>query len=639
MNKRLFSFDIFDTCFTRACGDYSNFLYLLANDVLGNTASDADIADFIKIRVAGVSSLRKKTNKEDFLLSDIYKQCDYSTLCSYSDEELVKMEISLEKRVLVPVVRTLELVNCCRGKGQIAYITDMHLPESFLKQLLIQHGFFQEGDYIFVSGEIGKTKRSGTLFKYVKDKIGIKYNSWHHYGDNHKADYTIPKRLGIHAHRLLYPFSYVQNEYNIRNHNVIHPTNKIIAGLCRSMAYSFPNHSRALFAADYIAPLYVPFVYHVLEHAKESGIKNLFFLARDGIIFKDIANQFNDEFPEIKTHILYVSRKSLYLPISDLSYDSILSMVGNMSGDNKTRTDNFQVEFPEEFASKTYQTKEQIALELFRDNNLLGLIRAKRDEQKKYCLQYFEQTGLAVKDYSSAIVDLGGTRKCQQSINKVLADGGYCSVYGYYLEVQTGRKKLNRKDLYDAVLFKEYYPSNPSLSYLNRMSILSEHYFSVVPEHRTSHYQIVAGKVAPVFDSMSNDIKEQYRIVYEINKDVCCRFAQFYKQLNIQKYSNQLIYSSACNISSLLSNPKKEYLAAIKGVFDQQNKYKIVPIITRISPFHLISITKYCEWEEGSLVLTYGLLFLRIYTFSKIIKDRMVGLSKTLMDYFGFLRR
>lgn len=46
----------------------------------------------------------------------------------------------------------------------------MYLPSDFLKSLLQRFGFWEEGDRIYVSGEIGLTKYSGNLFRYVQKR-------------------------------------------------------------------------------------------------------------------------------------------------------------------------------------------------------------------------------------------------------------------------------------------------------------------------------------------------------------------------------------------------------------------------------------------------------------------------------------
>ncbi|WP_455637901.1 hypothetical protein [Parabacteroides sp.] len=630
MSEKFCSFDIFDTCLIRTCGESSNVYLLLAHDVLGREASESEIADFIKIRKEGVRRAKQSTSFDEVTINEIYENCDFSSLTSISSNEILQIELSIEKKVLKPIKKTSDIIKTIRKKGcLIAFVSDMYLPSDFLKLVLEEYDIFQKGDRIYVSGELRKSKRDGTLFKYVRQNLSIQYSNWVHWGDDYIADYLKPKLLGIKAKRIVYKYTKYQKENLNADLELINKYLSITAGLSRSILYSSQdNHFlRTKFATDLIAPLYVPFVYHVLENAYGKGFTDVYFLARDAIIFQEIADEFKNIFPNIKTHILYVSRKSLYLPTLEMTKENIVRMIGNFKGLNKYKTDNFQIDFPLEFLEKENQTKEQIAEDILSSPEICNKIISKSKEQNEICLKYFKYIGLASHSGKNAIVDLGGTRKCQQSINKILIDAGFNPIFAYYLEVQDGRNKNGKYDKYDAVLFKDFYSSNKLYSFLTQAEILTEHYFSIAPLQRTSNYNLNDNKVEVVFENSENDNIEEKKIVYAINSEICRAFAKEYIKLELNKFNMSILLNSARNLSQFFSKPDRSYLKALIGIDDPQNKYVSKPIIDKITIKEILHGNYKSIWINGSIMFTFGPFLYNVYynvlSFLKKVKKQL----------------
>ena len=69
---KCYSFDIFDTCFVRACGNPLNLFDLLAYRILGDDSAESIRMDFSLIRVQGEKRARMLSNEEEVSLEDIY---------------------------------------------------------------------------------------------------------------------------------------------------------------------------------------------------------------------------------------------------------------------------------------------------------------------------------------------------------------------------------------------------------------------------------------------------------------------------------------------------------------------------------------------------------------------------------------
>lgn len=307
---KTYSFDIFDTCLIRKCGDPQNLLDILAWHAFKERVSDNTRMEFIIARrMADLNTYDNPYAK----LSDIYEALHYSHPLLKDKTELIKLEQELERLMLVPIPKMLDLINQLReNEYRIVFISDMYLPADFLANVLLEAGLMQEEDKLYVSCEVGKRKANGELFKYIQTKEHIKYRDWTHYGDNLNSDYHVPNSLGITAKRVAWGYTPYQLEWNTQNSTPKNRVAETLAGICRCLHYTLPNSSHKDFLLDLAAPLFVSFTYRVLRQAESDGIKRLYFCARDTGTIYHVAHRLQSLFPQIEIKYLYISRDALY---------------------------------------------------------------------------------------------------------------------------------------------------------------------------------------------------------------------------------------------------------------------------------------------------------------------------------------
>ena len=110
MNNSIYSYDIFDTCLVRACGEPSHVWDILAHKILGESADFAQIADFVLIRRSAEGKAREELishEKEDVTIEDIYTYCDFSSLTDISKHDIMEEEMAVEEKMLIPVYSVL----------------------------------------------------------------------------------------------------------------------------------------------------------------------------------------------------------------------------------------------------------------------------------------------------------------------------------------------------------------------------------------------------------------------------------------------------------------------------------------------------------------------------------------------------
>lgn len=603
---KTYSFDIFDTCFVRSCGNPHNVFDLLAYRILRDS-SESLRADFALIRTEEEKNARILSGQEEITLADIYASCDFSGLTNIPNIEISKTEMEIEREQLVPVYTVRRQIEELHRKGCVVYyISDMYLPQNFLQELLVEYGFWQEGDKLYVSSTYGKTKHTGNLYKHIAAENGLRFKDWYHWGDNRHSDYRIPRRMGIKASLIHHAYSVYERFLVRQDYFPGFFVNQHLAGLSRAVRLAFPDEPRYAFAADLIAPLYVAFVYHVLRDAVSRGIRSLFFLARDGYILYRIAKELEGEFPGLRMKYLYVSRSSLYLPgLPAITPDSLSSLRKTMFG----FTDETELDILGNFiSSETWHEVECVIRsggrkgeELFANPEVLAILSRYRDTQRDLILRYFIQEGLADPVHKTAVVDIRGTRSCQQAINAILRQGGFRPAEGYYLEVVDERKPIQEAGDYHALYYAERMRLSSSLRYISdELGSILEQYFSVSPHKRTIAYLEDDGRVRPVFE---NGEKEgDTRDLMTCHEETVALFTHLFMRNYLYLHLPATLTLATQSLAYFSQRPVYSYLKALRAIRVNSKKGHYAYIIKRLSPMELKRHT--VNWRRGSVYFT-----------------------------------
>ena len=606
----IYSYDIFDTCLCRTCGRQDIVFEQLAYTILGEQATQSAILDFISIRRRGEQAARKlisKTEIEDVSIEDIYGLCDFSTLCMNDNNEIMETEISLHRTSLIAINDTLTEISHLHESGHtIVFISDMYLHTSFLTEVLKDTGFFKDGDRVFVSCDVGLSKSTGNLYEFIKKELCIDYQQWRHKGDNKTSDYLIPKKKGIKANLFASNFSFyesmtIENEVSGAELDIFK-----VASIERAVRLHFTDTAEYRFASDFIAPIYVPFVYHILKDAQKH-MRKLFFVARDGYILYHIAKTFQTVFPDVELYYLYASRKSLYLPgIKELTIKGVSEAIpfkGDVTIDDILSILHLS-ELQLDKNEFTNMSPDSIIEKLFTIPVFVESLNEEYKSQDKMAINYFNEVGMTKAD--SAIVDVFGTRKCQYFINNIMQRHGYPEVYGYYYEVLAER--INDSSKYYALNYKEQFRFSIHDTYLTQKQQMFEQYFSITDHDRTSGYRLnEKGEAEPIFDIDLID-KSYKKRIFDANKTVCSMFALFYSQQHIINHEHcSRVAQSVFN--QFFHNPKQEYLEALTGFKGSDDHYSSSLLRKRNLCSIFLSSDKYYTWMQGNAVYNSGIFY------------------------------
>ncbi|MBR1783970.1 MAG: hypothetical protein IJ760_00830 [Bacteroidales bacterium] len=350
------SFDIFDTCLCRLCGEprlLFDVLSLRVQKLMGGNASEHMRQLFVAARIASGGNS----------LEEIYGNVARSFPLPCTVEEMARLELDTERDMLRPIAATLRLVDEARRQGhRIIFISDMYLPDDFLRGRLAEFGFYREGDGLYVSNTVGAFKYDGSLFRHVREREGLSYRHWRHYGDNPTSDCTMPRRLGIKAKRLDYGYLHYERQW-MALPVVGYQWARIMAGVARAVRLqSGADLDQRHFVADISAPFMVAWVAEILRDATTKGIGRLYFLARDVHSQFLIARHMGGLFPGVDVRYALMSSYALYAdPLSPdymrslgFADDMAMAVVDSCTCGRTLQVINQQVGKPENDGVKGY---------------------------------------------------------------------------------------------------------------------------------------------------------------------------------------------------------------------------------------------------------------------------------------------
>ena len=570
------SFDIFDTVLIRKCGSAENLFYLLANKLYNQDESQRDA--FFHWRCNAEDEAKKIFNREPSL-KDIYSIFDRESFKDIDPKIIILLELELEKENLIP---NIEVINLLNNIDDYIFISDMYLPSSFIIEILDSYGLLRKDNKdksVFISCEFNATKASGKLYDIVKQTLRIK--TWTHYGDNAWSDFKMAKRKGLTAIKINSTYSKPEQFY--LNMVSLLPDKKkyeILINLQRATRLNLAYNNRVAFAIDYIAPLYIGYVLHILNTAKRRGINTLYFLSRDSYILYKIAQQYRLDYPEISLKYLFVSRKSLMYPcIYEGTSDEICELMGlkSFKDENVKRIANYLQLDEALFDSldfKYIKTDEDVlCLNKLLDKHCEKILN-KAATQRVVLLKYFKQEGL-LDSGKKALVDVGWLGTSRFLINKLLGREGYETVETFYL-MNFYRVLPPSKGIYNSYLGE--------CDFKNPVVPIIENLYSASPYRSTLSYEISNNRALPVFNLKTNPAKS------EIVRSNLIGVLKYIDNFKKQGMDFNDIYPLWSKLSILcIKNPSNVDLTVLTDLEDQDEIGKTKELVSKLSFFDLFS--------------------------------------------------
>ncbi len=297
------SFDIFDTLLFRTVPDYTDLYSLVQlkyEDLFGKLKSK-----FKKNRIKAEAKARYSRFPQEVTLDYIYSFLPYD---AKTKECIKKIEIDCEIACCVPNAPMIDfLVWCKKQNKKIIIITDMYHNRDTLNAILSKINVSY--DRLYISSEVGETKRSGKLFSFVLDNLNIEPNEIIHIGDDANNDISMPKSLGIKA----------LERFNTTSLSKARPqdsalTKHITTLYDLSCSEAEQTDDLKKFAYCNLGPMCIDFCQWIHNKKNTLGIEQILFIAREGFLLKHC---YDILFPNERDNVKYVrlNKNLLRLPL------------------------------------------------------------------------------------------------------------------------------------------------------------------------------------------------------------------------------------------------------------------------------------------------------------------------------------
>ena len=617
MTEMTYSFDVFDTCIVRTCARPTDLFYLLAEELLessGQLYGREEISELASLRALAekrAHKAAKDAGRADITLADIYDALDLSGW-GFSADEMKDAEVRLELSVMRPVVPIRARIEVLQRAGErVLFISDMYLPHEVVREMLLRCGYAVPDGTLYVSNDVGATKRAGSLFRYVLEKEAISARELTHCGDGVESDFLGARKAGVRTELFtgtqLNRFEKAMLSVPSRSPWVTSQ----LAGISRVTRLSVSESSNELagsveIASSVVAPLLVGFVSWVLQDAKAHGLKRLYFVARDGQVLHKIAQALE---PDLEVRYLYGSRQAWYIPSAFTVSREELEFV-LMTGQSSAPRHNLKrVNLTPEalrgpllrhgFPPETWDTQlSGEAAERFwaflEDPDVAPQVMAQAEQARAAAVAYFEQEGL-LRDDRWALVDVGWTLRTQGSLHKILASAGQPHTLGYYLGISKTRFSSRAYGQGRAYLLEE--AENEALAPVRTLfenKGLIDQVFTMADHGSTGRYAVKNGvkngRVEPVLSRLPQHPQREafLRTVHEL----VTRFAEELAQSPAKDAEPELRACARLVTGMLIAQPTRAEARALAWapISDDPNELRAAPLAKPLSAGDLFGI-------------------------------------------------
>lgn len=293
------SFDVFDTLILRSVLKSSDVFYLVGIKL--------QITGFKEIRELAEKEARNRkglTDSDDVRIKDIYaiihEWCNVDINTGIDAELEVETSICSANPYWYEVVKELGKTNT-----KIIATTDMYMSKEYIRKILKDTGYTGIEE-IYVSCDVGASKRNGEIFDIIKKRYG-REKKYIHIGDNKLTDFKMAKEKKWNA-------IYYKNVHDIgkRYRNI---SKSIISASVAGGIIDAELHNgkirytpREEFGFNYYGRLYIGYCQWLDKIAKEKDIDKFLFVSRDGYLLRKIYNEF---FNTVTNKYIYTSRYAL----------------------------------------------------------------------------------------------------------------------------------------------------------------------------------------------------------------------------------------------------------------------------------------------------------------------------------------
>lgn len=320
------------------------------------------------------------------------------------------------------------------------------------------------------------------------------------------------------------------------------------------------------------APVLLTYVWYVLREAEKSGLKRLYFLARDGYIMLKIAQEIAKVCPVgLDLRYLYCSRASLRMPSyhripedemmdlllhrgTNLTISHILDRADLTQEQRLALYAQLDIDAAEESAALDENDFAEICAKLRSCTLFREFVMANSSAAHTDAIAYFVQEGLT-DGVPFGIVDTGWTGSMQRSLRQLSDD--FPPITGFYFGM-FARPKSEEDGTYKTW----YFSADSAIGVRTKFNNNLFECLCAAPHSMTVGYEQVNGRYAPVFRQAANG--GTMTDVIETQVALCTQFASLCApRIKYEEFVCKTMHSiSRALLQAMMYRPSAEEAAA-----------------------------------------------------------------------------
>lgn len=506
----IYSYDIFDTIITRRTADPYGVFALMQDRLqeFGNDFPTEVKENFFELRTQAERLARQyycKDENEDISLLQIYHAMNTTGLLNKDMiDSLMELECEIELENVIPILHTVSEIQEHLDKNEtVIFISDMYLGRKEISKMLETISSDWYDIPIYISSEIGKTKASGNLFRFIQQELQIPFDKWVHTGDNIHSDIDVPKQLGIKT-VLVYEELLNSIEKAMLKGMEQDSSTQLMIGISKNTRRIYRLDRVEAVGATLSGILLGCYVNYILHDALRRGIKTLYFIARDGYVIKKIADTFirSMNYP-ISTKYLYGSRKAWRMPACNWKTIDFFSLINTASqfvcnlercadifGISYAEFQNFLPQKVMDVSSQLSSWDVKLLFQYLNESKVFREYLEKiHGERRKLVLSYLKQE-IDLQEDQVTFVEVGGTGYTQKCLETILRDV-------YMGEISTYFFQLYALEEEESSTFYNFVPDD--LYIKDAIEPLCR-----APHGQTVGYEKIKGHIEPLLEDLRN---------------------------------------------------------------------------------------------------------------------------------------
>ena len=577
------------------------------------------------VRVLAEEQARRAVVGEEIELSDIRGQL---AACFGVDlaARAIELELRYELAATVGIAATLrEIGDLIQDGRQVVYASDMYLPKQQVLAMLQKAG--APIVPLFLSSELGMTKRTGTLFRRLASDYAVPLEKIHHTGNDIHSDHRVPRRLGM---KTTFFTDTEPTLLELDLYRQIADSAPVLAttwaGGMRAARLRLTKPKRneeflAHLGTQEGALVHIGFVLWLLRQFKALDPKKIAFLARDGylpsILFKVLRPRIAPTLPAasyvfasrqalhlagLKSIVTAEDREWIMLATPSLTFKDWLFRVGLQRAE-LANLNGVVESYPGD--DEAFSICKDVCERLLRTPKFVAVVLEKAQIARDLAREYLTP-GILPDEGSTAIVDIGWNGRMQRSLVEILSlpHESVRLIHGYYLGIL--RTPIGNWGDYTACLFDLRKEPRP---YCASHFHLYETLFSAPHETTLGYVRDDAGQIAPILAPVTDPASRAGLIGFQ---NAILDIGEGIRTAGTELESAERAIQSICRsaVASMFRAPRHRHsmaLGQMKFSSDQTDRAreKLVQELPWLQQYRLLFSRGYKisgnHWREGQL--------------------------------------